>query len=855
MTIYLTHPGRGSALRLTIITLGVLQLCSAAANAAESAATGTAPGSETAIDIVHVSGQRSSMRRALAAQQKADHIVSVVSSDDIGGLPDKNAAEALARLPGVAVQRDQGEGRYIVVRGMGPDYNGVTINGALVPSPESGRRAVALDVLPAGLVRSLEVSKTLTPDQDANSLGGTVEVKSLSAFDLPGTSVAFVAAASHDENTGKTSPNASLLLARRFLDGKFGVAAGVSAERRRFGSDNVETGGGWSDGKLSNLELRDYLPERERHALALNLDYRPQAGQSLYVRSFLSRFSDDEVRDRLTISNISSGSAAPDTPFGARAERRLRQRKYTQEISSVTLGGEQRFDEWKVAAAGGASRAGEDTPESINDARFRGRSNFSALSYSGTATPRLAGPAALADPASYALQGITLQARDSDDAERHVKLDLERQLAFNGGRADIKGGVKFSRRQKENDTEQWGYTSNKATSGNYWGAGSVAMSDFLGATPNYPFAQLGAGVDPALIRARVAGLDRAGARLAAASTLNDFSMDEDIDSFYLQAVTDIGNWRLLIGARNERTSFDARGNQVSATGAAPLRYSRAYSDWLPNLQVRYDVDARTSVRAAWTNSVVRANFSQLAPGVSLDSATEAVIGNPQLKPLTSSNLDFGVERMLGADGALSAYVYAKDIKDFTYTTDLAGTGAWANYKVATSYANGKQASVTGIELSYSQALRFLPAPWHGLLVGANASFNSANATIGRHDIASGQFITRKIRLPGQSKQIVNLMLGYESGPVTTRLALNHKSHYLLQVGGDILDANADAYVDSQRQLDLSFGYRINKSLQVVLEGINLNNEKYYVYQGAKPYNMQYEQYGRTIKLSLKANLL
>ena len=848
MTIYPNHSARPPAPRLTLIALCVLASCNTGAYGAE-------PAEEAVADVVVVSGQRSSLRRALAAQEKADHIVSIVSSDDIGGLPDKNAAEALARLPGVAVQRDQGEGRYIVVRGMGPDYNAVTINGALVPSPEAGRRAVALDVLPAGLVRSLEVSKTLTPDQDANSLGGTVEVKSLSAFDLPGTSVSLQAGASHDQNTGKLSPHASLLVARRFLDGKFGLAAGLSAERRRFGSDNVETGGGWSGGKLSNLELRDYLPERERHALALNLDYRPQAGSALSLRSFVSRFSDDEVRDRLTITNISGGAAGPDAAFGARAERRLRQRKYTQQISSVTLGGEQRFDEWKVAAAAGISKAGEKTPESINDARFRGRANFDGLSYTGTETPRLSGPAALADPAAYSLQGITLQARDSHDAERHVKLDLERQFGFEGGRADVKGGVKASRRTKDNDTEQWGYTSNKTTSGNFWGAGSVSMSDFSGAAPDYPFAQLGPGINPALVRARVAGLDRAGARLAPASTLNDFTMDEDIDSFYLQAGADIGNWRLLIGARNERTSFDARGNQVSAAGAAPLRVTKAYSDWLPTFQLRYDLDRRTSVRAAWTNSVVRANFSQLAPGISLDSSTEAVIGNPGLKPLTSSNLDLGVERMLGGDGALSAYVYSKNIDDFTYTTDLAGTGPWAAYKVATSYANGEQASVKGIELSYSHALRMLPAPWNGLLVGANASFNSADATIGRYDLASGKYLTRKIRLPGQSSQIVNLMLGYESGLVSTRLALNHKSSYLLQVGANILDPAGDAYVDRQRQLDFSFGYRIGKSLQVVLEGINLNNEKYYVYQGTRPYNMQYEQYGRTIKLSLKANIL
>ncbi|UUZ49965.1 hypothetical protein LP420_07605 [Massilia sp. B-10] len=115
------------------------------------------------------------------------------------------------------------------------------------------------------------------------------------------------------------------------------------------------------------------MPERERKALAVNVDYRPQAGQAFYLRTLLSRFSDDEVRDRLTLSNFGGGSAAPDTDTTARAERRLRQRKYTQEIRSVVLGGETRFDDWKLAASAGASRASEDTPESINDAFPRRR--------------------------------------------------------------------------------------------------------------------------------------------------------------------------------------------------------------------------------------------------------------------------------------------------------------------------------------------------------------------------------------------------------------------------------------------------------------------------------------------------
>ncbi len=846
--------------RSSVIAFAVAQLCAGAACADANALdyADAAPGAteQTALqgDTVVIAGQRASMRRALALQQKADNVISVVSSDDIGALPDKNAAEALARLPGVAVQRDQGEGRYIVVRGLGPDYNAVTINGALVPSPESGRRAVALDVLPAGLIRSLEVSKTLLPEQDANSLGGTVDVKALSAFDLPAAALSVQAGASYDQNTGNTSPAAGGLWARRFLDGKLGVAAGLSGERRRFGSDNVETGGAWSNGKLSGLEFRNYLPERERAALAVNLDYRPEPGTALYLRTFVSQFSDDEVRDRLSISNFSGGSVAPDTTATARGERRLRQRKYTQEISSLVLGGEMRLDAWKLAGSVGSSSASEDTPESINDGRFRGSSNFAGVGFSGSDVPVLVGPAALANPASYKLQGITLQARDSEDKERHARFDLSRQLSGGAVAVDIKGGAKVSRREKDSDTEQWAYTSSKADSGNYWGAGDVSMSSFIQGPLDYPFANLGPGINPDLIRARVAGLNRAGARLLAESSLNDFKLNEDIDSAYVQAGADIGAWRLLAGVRHEHTKFRAAGNQVAATGVTGLQRDRSYGHWLPNLQARYDLDSRTSVRAAWTNAVVRANFSQLAPGISLASPTEAVIGNPDLRPLEASNLDLGVEHMLGGDGAVSAYVYSKDIDQFTYTTDLAGSGAWAGYTSAVSYANGDKARVKGIELSYSHALRTLPAPWNGLVLGANASVNSAEASIGRFDQASRSTLTRSIRMPGQSRRIVNLMVGYEKGPVSTRLAWNHKSAYLLEVGSDILNATQDRYVDGQRQLDFSFALQLNKQLQLVFEGANLNNEKYYVYQGARQYNAQYEQYGRTYKLTLKASV-
>ncbi len=153
------------------------------------------------VEHVKVVGQAARIDKALKEQKASDSIKSVVHADGVAQLPDQNVAEATQRLPGVSVERDQGEGRFVSVRGLSPDLNSVTINGTLVPSPESDRRAVALDVLPAELVQSLSVTKTLTPDMDANALGGTVEVQSLSAFDHKGLFYTGTSEVSHDGNS------------------------------------------------------------------------------------------------------------------------------------------------------------------------------------------------------------------------------------------------------------------------------------------------------------------------------------------------------------------------------------------------------------------------------------------------------------------------------------------------------------------------------------------------------------------------------------------------------------------------------------------------------------------------------
>jgi len=325
------------------------------------------------------------------------------------------------------------------------------------------------------------------------------------------------------------------------------------------------------------------------------------------------------------------------------------------------------------------------------------------------------------------------------------------------------------------------------------------------------------------------------------------------DSTARRAGSRADKWLVMGGVRAERTNFDAHGNKATGSVLSTIDRSRSYTNYLPSLHLRYDVDRHTSVRGAISRALVRANFSQLAPGVSLASSTEASIGNPDLEPLSSTGIDFGVEQLLGNDGAVSAYVFSKDIKNFTYTTNLAGTGAWAGYTTATSYANGDTAKVKGIELSWQKSLRMLPAPWNNLIVGANGTLTDSSAHIARYDSATKQVLGRNIRLPGQSDRMLNLMLGYENGALSGRLALNYKSPYVLELGADILNADQDRIVDTQKQLDFSVAYQINKRFQLVFDAANLNNEKYYVYQGNSKFNSQYEQYGRTYKISLRAS--
>ena len=812
-----------------------------------SAADATAAGATEHVEVV---GQAASIDQALKQQRNSDNIESVVHADGVAQLPDANVAEAVQRLPGISVERDQGEGRFVSVRGLGPDLNSVTINGTLVPSPESARRAVALDVLPAELVQSLSVIKTLTPDMDANSLGGTVDVQSLSAFDHKGLFFTGSSEAGYNKNTHQTSPKLSGAISDRFSLGdgvdNFGVAAALSWNKRDFGSDNVETGGAWdfTDGaRLNSFEQRVYDISRERTGGGLNVDYKPDDDTRLYVRTLYSRYKDTETRNS-THLEFDTPQAAGELGK-AKAKRKLKQREETQEIQSYVFGGERLLGLWTLSGQAGYSKSSEDSPGHIAGATFKGNTNFPDSGFYDTEKPRPIIGAGFYDPSNFSLDKVDWEAQNTQDTEKNIRLDLARDYDVQGYAAQAKFGGKVSRRNKDNDLNAWVYKDFDEAGFN---DAQLNMSAFDKGNVHYQLGQFGPGLSGGAIKDLIGGLNPDAYYDEQESRANDFKIREDINAAYVMNTVDIDDWRFIAGMRYEGTEFEAKGTGARDGVFEAQDTKRDYHHWLPGLHARYQWGKNTQLRAAWTNAVVRPTFGQLAPGFVIDD-DQATFGNPNLKPLESSNFDLGIEHYMGQAGTVSAFLFYKDIKNFVYNNDLAGSGQWADFSEAHTYANGDSAKLYGLELAYSQKFDWLPAPWNGLLLGANTTFSRSSASIEGFDQARGMNRKRDIDLPNQSDTVGNLMLGWEDDTLSLRLSANYKSQYLYELAG-IADKAHDLHVDAQTFVDFSARYSLTKNLQVSFEAQNLTDQPYFVYSGHRRYNNQYEEYGPTYSLGL-----
>lgn len=806
------------------------------------------------VEEVLVVGQAAGMQKALDRQRHADGIISAVNADAIGELPDNNAAEALQRIPGLSVERDQGEGRFIRIRGMGADLNSVSINGTEIPAPEAGVRAVALDVIPSNLIRSMVVTKTLTADMDANAIGGAVEIEGISALDRQGPFYNADVTYSYDEHTSNNNPKLAVAGGTsRDLgkDSRLGVAAALSYESRDFGSDNVETGGAWSDGELESLEERDYTINRERKGAAVNIDYQQDANNSYYLRTLYSEFTDDEQRQAIVTEfqqwdedeeeYSASGRAAGETGH-AEVARELKDRLETQKILAATLGGEHYLNDWTAEYQLGLSKSQEDEPDTISGAAFVGE--FDNVGYNSTRKPRLTAPAGLYDNSNYELDEIERNKGFTDDRMKMASVDLTRDLIINDYSGFAKFGGKIKRRDKKNDRSTWVYDD--------FGDNSTSLGDYSGSSVDYSLNHFGQSISASSVRNLINSLDRESAYDADASWIEDYNISEDINAAYLMGQIDIDELRLTTGVRHERTRIESEGYALNADGdIIAVGQSNHYSHTLPSLLARYELDDSTQIRAAWTNTLARPTFEQIRPNYEINAKKAKLeTGNPELEAMRSGNLDLGIEHFSGSAGAVSAFVFHKNIHNFIYETDLGESGAYTNlgdFESVKTFMNGDTAKVMGLELAASQKLIMLPEPFDGLLISANVTLVDTDARITGYD--GTDRLSRDISLPNQSDLTGNLVIGYETDRLSLRLATNYKSEYLTEIG-NLEDSSEDIHQASQTQVDFNAAYKMTEQMKLRFEIANLTDEPYYTYQGSEQYNAQYEEYGPTYSLGI-----
>src|SRR6266852_128216 len=268
-----------------------------------------------------VTGIRASITSARAIKRDSQGIVDAIAPEDIGKLPDTNLAESLQRITGVSIDRSGGEGEFITVRGFGPEFNTVLVNGRQIatatdPSQASGR-AFSFDTLASELVSGVEVFKSSTARLQSGGVGSTVNIKTARPFDYSGFKFSGSADANYEENSKKTQPDASFLVSDRFLDGSLGILASGSYQRRKDRINQIATDGWIINGGTPNSQInggagvaitpsnpqgnlfvpQDFGPnvnfeDRKRIGGTLVLQYQASDDLMIAVDTLYSRFTD-----------------------------------------------------------------------------------------------------------------------------------------------------------------------------------------------------------------------------------------------------------------------------------------------------------------------------------------------------------------------------------------------------------------------------------------------------------------------------------------------------------------------------------------------------------------------------------
>lgn len=810
-------------------------------------------GSSQELDEVVVTGVFSGQQRAINTQKNNVNITNVVSADQIGKFPDSNIGDALKRISGINVQYDQGEARFGQVRGTPADFSSVTINGSRIPSAEGDIRNVQLDLIPSDMIQTIEVNKTLMPDQDGDAIGGSINLVTKNSPQR--LSLSAVAGSGYNWISRKAQMNFGFTVGNRFFNDRLGVMASASYNNAPSGSYDTEFIWEKDDNGtryINDYQIRQYYVTRERQSYSLSLDWKFNDFNKIWFKGIFNNRNDWENRYRTTLKDITPEGVADvrvQTKGGSGDERDARLER--QRTMDFTLGGENLFGtlglDWKI----GYARASEERPnERYIDYRLRKQHFSFDLTEPRTpfATPDEGYTMLLND--EFSLKDLTQQQEDIKEQDFKVALDFKTALS---DKSKLKFGFKFVNKTKDKDIDFYEYTplDKKGFNADAFAHTSDETTDRFMPSSRY---QAGTFVSKGFLGSLK--LDDASLFEKAQvpeELAGNYSARENVTSGYVRIDSRIArNLNFMGGLRVENTAlrytgriYDDETNTVSKTKPE----SSSYVNFLPSFILKWDIDKDFILRAGYNQSISRPKYSALVPGMNIKRGdNEIVIGNPGLKATTSHNLDISAEYYWKSIGLVSGGLFYKRIEGFivdevAFNREYEGN-VWTKL---TQPKNGGNANIFGVELAYQRDFSFITPALK--CVGLYGTYTYTHSRITDFNFA-GRENEKGLSLPGSPEHTANLSLYFEKSGLSARLSFNYASSFIDEMGAEKF---YDRYYDNVKYMDFNVSYTFGRRTKftVYADCTNLLNQPLRYYQGSKDFTMQQEYYGVKVNGGLK----
>ncbi len=777
---------------------------------------------------------------AINRERTADNILQVLPQEVITSLPNENVADAIGRLPSVTLERDEGEGKYVQIRGTEPRLSNLTIDGINVPSPESGVRQIKLDTIPADIIESVEINKTLQANQDGDGIGGSVNLKTKTAGDEPTISLTGLGGYTPIQS-GRAMNQFAGTAGRRFGAGKrLGLLLGGTYDYNGRGIDDIEPVPDPTTltPSYSSMDIREYRYNRYRWGIGGSADYKLGEASNVFIRGLYSDFKD--YGDRWVYS-LNAG----DIPGYGTSSRRP---DYT--ISNLVLGGHHVFSSSWLAWSASVARSRQLDSAGNPGADFNYIASAGSCSNVPATNPNLPQWSTGCFTEAYNPSNFTLAEIDTSHGQT-AQLNLSGSASFaknyhvGSHFATFEIGGKVRNAHKFDNSFSNAYVPND----------TLPMTQFIGSFQNsnyydgkYPF---GPAADWSAITAYLNSNPGSFTPSLGFAYGNDgnFNLVERISAGYVMNTIDFGRFRLIAGVRLEGTqvstrSFDDSTNTFSVFG------NGSYLDALPSASLRMRLDQDSGIRVVYGRGLARPDPQDLTTAVSFDGVNTWSIGNPALKAEYANNYDLLYERYLKPMGMIQAGFFYKDLANPIIETTYKATSGPYDGSFVQQPANAGSAYVLGFEIAYIQHLGFLPGALHGLGISANYSYTASQASglAGRSDHPA---------LLRQAPNTWNISPTYDGARISSRLGLSYNGSSIFgyqYTDGTTLGPKGpggDNYLYPHFQVDAQASVRLYRGLDMIVYGLNLTNEVFGFYNGSPQYVVQREYYKPTYALGFR----